>query len=158
MTLAARQAVRVTRPIPVILITALLALLGVGAVGGGLAMLFGVGGFMLPDEYLEMLPLVDNWIVPGLVLLLVFGIGSLVTLYGVWARPRWDWLGWLEKATGHHWSWIAAILLGFGQMIWITLEIVSIPFSFLMPTFGLVGLALALLPWLHSVRHYLDIT
>jgi hypothetical protein len=40
-------------------------------------------------------------------------------------------------------------------MIWITLELVSIPLSILMPIFGAVGLALALLPFLTSVKEYL---
>jgi hypothetical protein len=134
----------------------LLAVLGIGAIGGGLAMIFGVGGeSMMPDEYLEALPLVDNWVVPGLVLLIVFGFGSLILLYGVWRRPRWSWLDWLERATGHHWSWFGTILLGVGHMIWITLELVSIPLSILMPIFGAVGLALALLPFLTSVKEYL---
>jgi hypothetical protein len=134
----------------------LLAVLGIGAIGGGLAMIFGVGGeSMMPDEYLEALPLVDNWVVPGLVLLIVFGFGSLILLYGVWRRHRWSWLDWLERATGHHWSWFGTILLGVGHMIWITLELVSIPLSILMPIFGAVGLALALLPFLTSVKEYL---
>jgi hypothetical protein len=156
MTLAARGVVGTHRPFPVVFIMSLLAVLGIGAIGGGLAMIFGVGGeSMMPDEYLEALPLVDNWVVPGLVLLIVFGFGSLILLYGVWRRPRWSWLDWLERATGHHWSWFGTILLGVGHMIWITLELVSIPLSILMPIFGAVGLALALLPFLTSVKEYL---
>jgi hypothetical protein len=40
-------------------------------------------------------------------------------------------------------------------MIWITIELVSIPFSALMPTFGAVGLALALLPLTPPIQEYL---
>jgi hypothetical protein len=123
-----------------------------------LALIFGVGGeSMMPEEYLESLPLVDSWVVPGLVLLVGFGFGALALLYGVWRRPRWGWLGWLERATGHHWSWFGTILLGIGHVIWIALELIYIPFSLLMPTFGLVGLALALLPLLPSAREYLEV-
>ena len=50
---------------------------------------------------------------------------------------------------------IATILIGVGQMIWIMLELMSIPFSALMPTFGAVGLALALLPLTSPVQDYL---
>lgn len=62
----------------------------------------------------------------------------------------------MEQATGLHWSWIGVILLGIGHVLWIGIEIVSIPFSFLMPIFGVVGLALATLPLLRSVRQYLS--
>jgi hypothetical protein len=156
MTLAATSAPSVHRPLPVRILTALLVVLGIGAVGGGFAMVFGIGGqSMLPDEYLDALPLVDSWVIPGLILMIGFGFGSLIVAFGVWRRPVWAWLGGLERITGHHWSWIAAILIGVGQMIWITLELVSIPFSALMPTFGAVGLALALLPLTSPIRDYL---
>jgi hypothetical protein len=119
-------------------------------------MVFGIGGeSMLPDEYLDALPLVDSWVIPGLILMIGFGFGSLIAAFGVWRRPVWAWLSGLERLTGHHWSWIATVLIGVGQMIWITIELVSIPFSALMPTFGAVGLALALLPFTSPIQDYL---
>ncbi len=158
MTLVASRPHRTRRPFSVTLIIVLLALLGLGAVGGGLAMILGIGGkSFMPDEYLDSLPLVDNWLVPGLVLLLGFGIGSLVAMYGVLRRPGWPAVSWLEERTGHHWSWLLTMALGWGQVAWILIEVVSIPFSALMPTFGFVGLALALLPLTRAVRRHLAI-
>lgn len=156
MTLAVTRAQGVHRPIPVTIVTALLGVLGIGAVGGGFAMVFGIGGeSMLPDEYLAALPLVDSWVVPGLILMIGFGFSSLIAAFGVWRRPVWAWLASLERLTGHHWSWIATISIGVGHVIWIAIELVSIPFSPLMPTFGAVGLALAMFPFTSSVRTYL---
>jgi hypothetical protein len=156
MTLTITKAVRVARPFPVVVILTLLIALGIGAVGGGWAMIFGIGGeSMMSNEVLEALPLVDSWVIPGLVLLIGFGLGSLLAAYGVWRRPRWSWLARLEQMTGHHWSWLATILIGAGQVVWITLELVSIPFSVLMAVFGPLGLALALLPLTPSARLYL---
>jgi hypothetical protein len=158
MTLVASRPHRTRRPFAVTLLIVLLAVLGMGAVGGGLAMILGIGGeSFMPDEYLDALPLVDDWVVPGLVLLLGFGIGSLVAMYGVLRRPGWPALGWLEERTGHHWSWLLTMAIGWGQVAWILIEVVSIPFSALMPTFGLVGLALALLPLTRAVRLHLAI-
>jgi len=159
MTLTTTGVARQARPHNVVWIDTLLLVLGIGAVGGGWAMTFGIGdGNVLPDEYLEALPLVNSWVVPGLVLLLGFGVGSLVAAYGVLQRPHWSWTRGIERVTGHHWSWIATIAIGVGQVIWIGLEIISIPFSWLMPTFGLVGLALALLPLTRSARDHLQRT
>jgi hypothetical protein len=157
MTLTTTGVARQARPHNVVWIGTLLLVLGIGAVGGGWAMTFGIGdGNVLPDEYLEALPLVNNWLVPGLVLLLGFGVGSLVAAYGVLQRPHWNWTRVIDRVTGHHWSWIATIAIGVGQVIWIGLEVISIPFSWLMPTFGLVGLALALLPLTPSARDHLQ--
>ena len=156
MTLVATGVERAHRPFPVLLTIVLLLVLGIGALGGGATMLFGIGGeSILPDEYLEALPLVTSWVVPGLILVIGFGLGSLITAYGVSRRPAWPWVGGVEQLTGHHWSWIATVVIGVGQMIWITIELFSIPFSALMPTFGLVGLALAVLPLTRQVRRHL---
>jgi len=111
MTLAVPGVSRAHRPFPVVIISVLLLVLGIG---GG-AMLFGFGGeIMLPDEYLDMLPLVDSWVIPGLLLGVGFGLGSLVMLYGVLRRPDWQWLHWLERSTRHHWSWWAPLPSGWG--------------------------------------------
>jgi hypothetical protein len=158
MTLTATRIIEAHRPFPVVIVITLLTLLGLGAVGGGYAMIFGIGGEdFMSQEYLEALPLVNSWLVPGLVLMFGFGFGSLLVGYGVMRRPRWSWLGGLEWLSGHHWSWVATIVIGVGQVVWITLELVSIPFSFLMAIFGPLGLALALLPLSKVVRTYLEI-
>jgi len=52
----------------------------------------------------------------------------------------------------------ARILIGVGQVVWIALELISIPFSILMAIFGPLGLALALLPLTPSVGTYLKST
>jgi hypothetical protein len=159
MTLTATGVARQTRPHNVVWIGTLLLVLGIGAVGGGWGMTFGIGdGNVLPEEYLEALPLVNSWVIPGLVLMLGFGVGSLVAAYGVLWRPHWAWASGIERATGHHWSWIATIAIGVGHVIWIGLEFIFIPLSWLMPTFGLVALALALLPLTTSVRDHLQRT
>ena len=55
--------------------------------------------------------------------------------------------------TGEHWSWLAAMVLGAGQVLWIALELVYLPaVSWFHPLYGAVGLALALLPLRASVR------
>jgi hypothetical protein len=159
MTLTETRTAHAHRPLPVVATLALLAVLGVGAFAGGLAMIFGVGGeSMLPDEYLETIPLVDNWVIPGLVLFLGFGVGSLTTWFGLLRRPRWQFLSGVERLTGQHWSWLATILIGVGQVVWIGLELISIPFSILMAIFAPLGLALALLPLTTSVSNYLKAT
>jgi hypothetical protein len=155
MTLTATRTVNETRPVPVAWISALLLVLGLGATAGGAAMTFGVGGNLLPDEYLDAVPLIDSWVIPGIVLMVGFGIASLIAAYGVLRMPRWRWLDGIERITGYHWSWIATIAIGVGHVIWIGLEFIYIPFSWLMPTFGLIGLALALLPFSAEARRHL---
>lgn len=125
------------------------------ALAGGVALAAGIGG-RPPVEWLDNVPVVSSWVVPGLVLALGFGLGSLLTMYGVLARPRWTWTSWVERPTGHHWSWIATMLIGWGHAAWIGLELIYLPEpSWLQVVYGPVGLALALLPLLPSLRTWL---
>jgi hypothetical protein len=124
---------------PVVVTIALLAVLGVSATAGGIGLISGAAP---PRQWLDSIPLIDSWIVPGLVLGVGFGLGSLVTAYGLTARYRW--------------AWLATVLIGAGQVVWIALELVYLPrFSWLQPVFGAVGLALVLLPMHPGVRRYL---
>ncbi|HUP17747.1 MAG TPA: hypothetical protein VM848_17085 [Acidimicrobiia bacterium] len=104
-----------------------MGLLGISVAGGSLALLFSLGGGQPPISWIEDLPLVDSYVVLGLVLGIGFGLGSILTTYGMIRRPRWSWLGGLERVTRHHWSWLATILIGAGQVAWIALEVALWP-------------------------------
>ncbi|HEY7703810.1 MAG TPA: hypothetical protein VID03_03170 [Acidimicrobiia bacterium] len=134
----------------------LLTFLGVTAVGGGLAMLFDVGGASPPEAWLQSIPLVDSWVLPGLVLAVGFGLGSLLVAFAMLTQERWPATDWIERISGHHWSWLGAIALGLGQLVWIGLELVYLPeFAWLQPLYGAIGLALVTIPWLPSARSHL---
>lgn len=137
----------------------LLTFLGLTALGGGIELvLFPRGNEFVPGKWLEGVPLVDTWLVPGLVLGLGFGAGSLLAAYGVLRRPRWMWLRGLETATGHHWSWTATWLIGIGMMTWILLEVMFIPErSFIETVYAAVGFALVALSVAPSFRRYLKL-
>ena len=145
-----RVRARHRRPAAVWVLAAVLVFLGVSAAGGGVAML---SGFTPPDRWLDDVPMPGTWVIPGLVLAVGFGAGSLVTAYGVVRRPSWSRLAGLERLVGRHWSWPAALLLGLGQVVWIALEFVYLPeSSALQAVYGTTGLLLVLLPMLPPVR------
>lgn len=113
--------------LPLVYITVgVLGFLGISATAGGAALAVG-GSARPPDDWLGGIPVIDSWLVPGLVLGLGFGLGSLVTAYGVLRRPRWPALAIVERGTGHHWSWIATSLIGWGHVGWILLELIYLP-------------------------------
>lgn len=144
-----------SRPFSVRLTISLLVFLGVTAAAGGFVMATAWGGEQVrpPREWLDGIPLVSSWVVPGLVLGLGFGLGSLVVAWGMARRPRWPWLGWVERRTGEHWSWLAAVVVGAGQVVWIALELVYLPaLSWFHPLYGAVGLALVAAPLSRSGR------
>lgn len=143
------------RPVAVWATIGTLVFLGISAAAGGVAMVFGIGATP-PRSWLDPIPLIDTWVVPGLVLGVGFGLGSLLAAYGVLRRPGWAWLRFAERLTRHHWSWITTILIGLGHIAWIGLELVYLPqLSGLQAVYGGVGAALLLLPLHPAVREYL---
>ncbi len=110
----------------------LLTLLGVGALGGGIALVAKPDGSVMHFDpaLLAGSPFTD-FLVPGLILGGLFGLGSFVVIaLGLRHAPVAPFL---------------AFALGCGQMIWITVELAVIrELSFLHPTFFIVGLAITL--------------
>lgn len=127
------------RPAAVSAAITVLLFLGITALLGGVAML---AGYTPPREWLNGVPLITGWVVPGLVLGAGFGIGSLVTAFGV---MRWQ-----------RWAWFATVLIGLGQIAWIGLELIYLPEpSVLQAIYGPVGVTLAVLPFTPSMRRVL---
>lgn len=156
MATTVRPAALTHRPPSVTAAMLVLGFLAVTAMGGGVALIAG-GGAAPPDDWLDEIPLLDSWLIPGLVLAVGFGVGAAIIAYSVLRRPPVTALGWLERWTHHHWSWTATILIGLGQVVWIGLELIFLPeFSLLEPLYGAVGLALMLLPFTAGMRAYLS--
>jgi hypothetical protein len=146
------------RPFLVWLTIGILGFLGVTATAGGWFVTFGWGGeaVALPADWLDAIPLIDSWVIPGLVLGIGFGLGSLLVMYGMLALPDWGFMSRVESSIGHHWSWLGTILIGIGHVVWIGLEIAFLPeLSVLQAVYGVVGLALLTLPFTPAVRGYL---
>lgn len=111
--------------------------LGVSALLGGIMLIIDPtgGALSLPLSYLAGSPFRD-YLVPGIILFGVFGIGSGVVLYGV---LRW-----------RPWAWVGAVGLGLGQIVWIAVEMWIIgelhPLHIIYGGLGLALVGLALLP------------
>ena len=139
----------------------LLVFLGLSASAGGFMMIIGSGtDSLLPAEWLDEIPVIDSWLVPGLVLGVGFGLGSLMTAYGVIRKPSW---GRLEFNAIHTtWDTPTTIVASQDPVISGPIgheELVFLPeWSSLQAIYGPLGLSLALLPWLPSVRSWLKVS
>ena len=127
-----------------------LGFVGITAVAGGVEMvLFPEGNVFVKSEWLDSLP-VDSYRLPGVLLGVGLGGGSLVTAFGLRRRPRWALLSGVEQATGRHWSWAGTGLMGAALAGWILLEVALIPERSVIETIygaiavGLLGVAATL--------------
>ena len=121
---------------------ALEVLLGVGALGGGGALMLGPRGEImpLPLSALKGSPF-DTYFVPGLILFGVLGLGSLAAAFLVWLRHP------LAPAT--------TTVVGVVLLIWIAVEIAIIGYSNdppLQPIYLLLGAVITVvgLGWLRA--------
>ncbi len=71
-----------------------LVLLGIGGLFGGVAFVLAPDGDLLriPTSYLDGSPF-SSFLIPGLLLLTLFGVFPLLVTVGLWRRRPWAWFG-----------------------------------------------------------------
>jgi hypothetical protein len=134
-----------------------LAFLGVSAAFGGIVLTLNPTGswLQLPRSILQFSPFRD-FLIPGLILGIVFGLGSFATLLALWFRPVWSFGTALTRFTGAHWSWSAALAIGLGQVIWIVTQMLMVRGAdWLQFMYGGLGLLIVLLTFQPGLRRYL---
>ncbi|MBN1666469.1 MAG: hypothetical protein JW862_05255 [Anaerolineales bacterium] len=82
-----------------LVLIALLILLGLGGLGGGIAMFFDPSGTAmgLPADLLDELP-ISNFILPGVFLVVIMGLVPFLWAWGLWQRAAWGWYGTLAQS------------------------------------------------------------
>ena len=139
-----------------------LTFLGVSATFGGVVLVGSPSGrwMHIPLSVLQYSPFSD-FLIPGLILGLLFGLGSFVTVLALWWRPTWPPAGAITRLTGEHWAWSAAVALGIGQIIWIVTETVMVRgIDGLQVLYGSLGVLIVVLAFQPDVRRSfaLDLT
>lgn len=143
-----------SRPITLYILSACLLFLSVSALFGGYAMISDAtgGAIDLPQEWLEG-TIFPTYLVPGLFLFLVFGVGSLIVLYALWTRPKSGPL----ISTREHWAWTATWVLGVLLVLWILIQYVLLQlYHPLLLVMGVLGVAIVALDLLPDIRRYLE--
>lgn len=133
-----------TKPLAVIVLMVLLVLQGLSGLAGGFGLVADPSGASLgiPIAWLEGSPFQD-YLVPGIVLLSVLGLGPLVVLYGL--------------STGRRWARTGSLAIAGGLIIWITVEIAIIgyqPNPPLQLIYGLMGAVMLFTALVPTVKTY----
>ena len=133
------------RPLTAWVLLALLIVQGLGGLAGGLSLTIAPDGSIMKmsTSLLDGSPFPD-FLIPGLILMLVLGVLPLVAAVGLWM--------------GRRWAWYAAFVVGCSLMIWILVEITIIPYDALQPIFGGVGLLIFVVSLLCPVRRYYGVS
>lgn len=138
------------RPGGLHVLMAALLVQGVSGLGGGLGLVADPSGRALdiPLAWLEGSPFKD-YLIPGLVLLTLLGLGPVVVLYALRAGKRW--------------ARSAALVIGLALVGWIGVQVLLIgyrawpppPLPSLQVVYGSIGIVIAVSALLPSVRSHL---
>jgi len=145
------------RPLTFWLLLFLLFFQGISAIPSGLMLVLDpTGGRMqMPLSMLKGSPF-PNFLIPGLILCIVLGLGAFVVLACLLSRPDWAWAERLNPIKGQHWTWAASAAFGLALMIWITVQVLMIGLgAFIQVLYFGVGLAILLLTLTRPLRDYL---
>ena len=132
------------RPPATYVLTALLLFQGLSGVAGGIGLIGDPTGeaIGISSTWLEGSPF-RNYLIPGVVLFAVLGIGPLLVAWAVWV--------------GRQWSWMAALIVGAALVVWITVQVLVVGYQPMPPLqafYGTLGILLVGLSMLASVRRY----
>ena len=147
---------RTRRPATVWLEVTLLAFLALGGFVGGVAFVTDPTGASIGAKlaWLEKTP-VSDFLLPGLFLLVVYAIGSLVLIAGLVWRPAPGVLGRIDAALHQHWAWPGTIAMGATLVVWILYELTIFSERMvLQPILLGVGAAMIAICAAPSIRRY----
>jgi hypothetical protein len=125
------------------LLMALLLFQGLSGIAGGIGLVGDPSGdsLQISLSLLEGTPF-NDYLIPGLILLVVLGIAPLIALYGLWKQ--------------RHWGWLGSLAIGVGLIIWIGVQILLIGYQPQPPLqliYGVLGIAIVSTALTPSVRN-----
>ncbi|WP_336780410.1 hypothetical protein [Paenibacillus illinoisensis] len=98
--------------------------LGIGAIVGGGGLIIDSSGSLLqmPNSLLEHSPF-GNFLIPGIILLLVLGIMPIVIAISLITYSHWEIGEKLNLYLDRYWGWTFSLYTGFALHIWILVQV-----------------------------------
>ena len=92
----------------------------------------------------------DDFLIPGFVLLIVFGIIPLLLIFPLLRKPHVKWANFLNIYARRYWAWTYTLFLGIFLVIWIDVQIWLMGYysfyQILWSLYGLIIIFVCLLP------------
>ena len=79
----------------------------------------------MPLTMLQYSPF-SNFLVPGMILLVLLGLYPMAVANALWRKPAWRWPDDLNQFKQMHWSWAASLSTGVILLVWITVQVLML--------------------------------
>jgi hypothetical protein len=139
------------------LLIILLGFLSIGALLGGIALIIHPDGSLLqmPVKLLVNSPF-RSFLIPGIILLLTFGIFPAFVVYGLINKPENRFLNSLNLLNDYHFAWTFSVYTGIALIIWINIQTLILNSVGILHTIysslGILIICVAFLP--QTRKHY----
>ncbi len=145
-------------PLPVYFLWILIFFLSIGAWYGGLSLITDPSGSLLQitTSYLDNSPF-NDFLIPGLILLIFLGIFPLFLLFGFIKKDKIKWAGILNIYLDQHWAWTYSLYLSIMLIIWINIQIIMVGYDILQSVYSLYGVVILILTLLPGVKAYFSL-
>ena len=152
-TTASTISVAPRRPRALVALVVVQLFQALGALAGGAVLMASPDGRLMkmPLSNLDGSPFKD-FLIPGIILFVVLGMGPLATAVVLVRRPRSATLERINPFPHEYWGWTLSGAIGAGLVIWIAVETLIVPYSFLQPFYAGVGIVIIALTLAPSVR------
>ena len=144
------------RPIGVYLLWLIMLFQSLSGLFGGFSLITDPSGgsLQMPLTMLEGKPF-HNYLIPGIILLLLLGVLPGLTFVGLLTRKQWRWAQGLNIYHNRHWSWTFSIYTGIMLILWIDFQVMLIGYGhFIQTLYALVGAAILILTLMPGTMRY----
>ena len=128
-----------------------------GLTGGFALTLWSSGDVLqMPLSMLENTPF-NNFLIPGLILLLVLGVFPTLLGYAMLKEPKWDWANKLNVYKQYHFLWSYSLYLGLILILWINIQIFMIGGGHILQfIYGILGTLIVIVALSPQVMNYYE--
>jgi hypothetical protein len=155
---ATMESSRPAKAAGIYILVVLIALLAIGASGGGIAMLADTSGgvIKMPLTVLAGTPF-SSFLIPGLILLILLGLLPGFLVYPLIRKPDWRRAGLLNVYRGRHWAWTYSLYTGVMLSLWIDIQVMFVGYIHPLQTIcGVGGVAIIVSALLPGVMDYYE--
>ncbi|HEA23218.1 MAG TPA: hypothetical protein ENH87_20220 [Pricia antarctica] len=138
------------------LLISMLAFLGLGAIGGGTALIISPNGNLMgmPLSMLKISPF-KSFFIPGIILLSILGIAPMLLIIALLNQPSSRFAERFNFFVDMHWSWTFSIYIAIALIGWLQIQMMMLnSVSWLHTFYMLLAVAIIFVALLPQVRKY----